>query len=245
MRWRFPFLVLAALSGCETERRSATAPPATTTSSAPAAVAGPPVRIMPLGDSITQGDSYHDTYRRPLWKTLRSEGYDVDFVGSLNTNYGGPPPHSDFDLDHEGHWGWRVDQILAPLRSWLEAAEPDFLLVHLGSNDLFQRQDLESTLDELRRLIEITGEVRPEATILLAQILPTTIEAVNDRIARLNARITALAGPRVIIVDAFTGFDPERMTYDGVHPSPDGEIHLSDVWLESLLRLLAPATETR
>jgi lysophospholipase L1-like esterase len=117
--------------------------------------------------------------------------------------------------------------------------------VHLGSNDLFQRQDLESTVEELRRLIEITGEVRPEATILLAQIIPTTTEAVNDRIARLNARIAALAGPRVILVDAFTGFDPVRMTYDGVHPNADGEIHLSNVWLETLLPLLAEATETR
>jgi lysophospholipase L1-like esterase len=117
--------------------------------------------------------------------------------------------------------------------------------VHLGSDDVFQRQDLESTLGELRRLIEITGEVRSEATTLLAQIIPTTTEAVNDRIAGLNRTITALAGPCVILVDAFTGFDPERMTYDGVHPSPDGEIHLSQVWLESLLPLLADATETR
>lgn len=46
------------------------------------------VRIVPIGDSITQGTLQNDdglshpTYRYWLWQTLKSRGYDVDFVGS-------------------------------------------------------------------------------------------------------------------------------------------------------------------
>jgi hypothetical protein len=40
-----------------------------------------PTRIMPIGDSITQADSNHNSYRRPLWIHLRQAGYNVDFVG--------------------------------------------------------------------------------------------------------------------------------------------------------------------
>jgi acyl-CoA thioesterase-1 len=175
-------------------------------------------RIMPLGDSITQAESGHDSYRRPLFKTLELEGYEVDFVGSLRSNHGGWPPRPDFDLDHEGHWGWRVDQILEELEGWVATAEPDVVLVHLGSNDVFQGQSVASTLDELSRLIDAVRRARPEAAILVARILSTihpdpnrSIEELNDGISRLASKSTERS--RVSIVD-FTGFDPGRMTYD-------------------------------
>ena len=67
------------------------------------------IRIMPLGDSITQGASsgvtdedFQVSYRLDLWDKLRNAGYDVDFVGSLNSG----SSMEDFDADHEGHPGW-------------------------------------------------------------------------------------------------------------------------------------------
>ncbi len=238
-------LVAPLLSACETGQPLTTPPgPAAPAASTPGAM--PLVRIMPLGDSITQGDSKRDTYRRPLWKSLQAEGYNVDFVGSLRLNHRGPPPNDDFDHDHEGHWGWRVDEILGDIHRWAEEHRPDVVLVHLGSNDLFQRQSLESTLDELGELIDTVREVQPRATFLLAQIIPTDSAAANTRIRNLNARIPELAAAtstamsRVIVVDHFTGFDPASQTHDGVHPNADGEIHLSDRWLEALLPVLSP-----
>ena len=43
------------------------------------AVAAPSLRILPLGDSITQGYQSSDTagYRGPLWTLLKNAGYDV------------------------------------------------------------------------------------------------------------------------------------------------------------------------
>jgi len=231
--------------GCSSDGNApSTASPATTSVAQPAP--SEPVRIMPLGDSITQGDADHDTYRRPLWKSLQVEGYDVDFVGSLRGNHRGPAPRDDFDRDHEGHWGWRVDEILARIRGWVEDSEPDVILIHLGSNDVFQGEDVETTLDELGELIDAVRESRPEATFLLAQIIPTTMAHANAGIRELNARIPELAASkssatsRVVVVDHFTGFDATRQTYDGVHPNADGEIHLSDRWLAALADVLIP-----
>ena len=60
------------------------APPATTLTAAPAAAtlsAATPVRVMPLGDSITGSPG---CWRALLWNRLQSTGYpDVDFVGTL------------------------------------------------------------------------------------------------------------------------------------------------------------------
>ena len=45
-----------------------------------AAWATPSLRIMPLGDSITQGAKSENTagYRGPLWTLLKEAGYNVD-----------------------------------------------------------------------------------------------------------------------------------------------------------------------
>src|SRR6476469_5961300 len=64
------------------------------------------VRVMPLGDSITQGDQFHSSYRRPLWKLISEQEMNIDFVGSGKLNFPQHlPPNPDFDLDNEGHWG--------------------------------------------------------------------------------------------------------------------------------------------
>jgi lysophospholipase L1-like esterase len=239
--------LLGAAAGCRSDEVSSTAPRATTTAptQTPTTATPPrPVRIMPLGDSITQGDSDHNTYRRPLWKSLEVEGFRVDFVGSLRAHHRGAPPLDDFDRDHEGHWGWRADEVLDRIRGWIAESEPDVILIHLGSNDLFQNESIESTLSELSEIIDAVRETRPEATFLLAQIIPTTTRAANARIFDLNARIPELAASkskpssRVIVVDQHSGFDAARQTYDGVHPNPDGEIHLSERWLEALEEIL-------
>jgi hypothetical protein len=104
-----------------------------------------PVRIMTLGDSITTHISPYNSYRRPLWFSLRNAAYNVDFTGSRRTDdYGRLPPNPDFDLDYEGHPGWRVDNILPYLRGWADTQRPNIVLVHLGTNDLFQGQTVDS-----------------------------------------------------------------------------------------------------
>src|ERR1051326_6716388 len=55
------------------------------------------VKVMPLGDSITDGITVSGAYRTGLWQRFVGGGYKVDFVGSL---YGGPSNLRDHD--HEG-----------------------------------------------------------------------------------------------------------------------------------------------
>jgi hypothetical protein len=80
---------------------------------------------------------------------LTAAGHEFDFVGSTNEHFAGTPvyPNDDFDRDHEGHWGWRVDQILADLPGWLGSYTPDVALVHLGTNDAFQSQPTNGTIN--------------------------------------------------------------------------------------------------
>jgi acyl-CoA thioesterase I len=76
------------------------------------------VKIMPLGDSITESNTGQFSYRYYLWHLLLAKGYHTDFVGSRHGVGNGPPANPDFDMDHEGHAGWRADEILAQIRVW-------------------------------------------------------------------------------------------------------------------------------
>src|SRR5262245_16433324 len=89
------------------------------------------VRVMPLGDSITDGTQVPGGYRIGLWQRLTTGGYRVDFVG---TQFNGPSPLGDHD--HEGHPGWRIDQIDANIVGWLNSFTPHTVLLHIGTNDV-------------------------------------------------------------------------------------------------------------
>jgi hypothetical protein len=206
-------------------------------------------RIMPLGNSITQARVGHNSYRRPLWHRLAGAGYQVNFVGSQNSNHEGPPANPDFDQDHEGHWGWRADQLLGGISGWAQDHQPDIVLMHVGSNDMFQGQDLNSTVSELEQIIDRLRSVNPQVKILLARLIePTEWNGRWQRIRQLNDAIPGIASHKstsqspVILVDQTQGFNADYDTYDGVHPNPDGESKMADRWFEALARILSPNT---
>ncbi len=203
-----------------------------------------PTRILPLGDSITQGDKNHNSYRRPLGIQLRKAGYNnVDFVGSTRENFQGPSPLSDFDQDHEGHWGWQVDQILERIDSWGRISKPDIVLLHLGTNDINQGQSQESTIEELRELIQRLRRINPRVKTLIAQLIPCGDEA---KIRQFNRRIVDLARNTntqespVIAVDQFSDFNATAGfdTYDGCHPNESGEKKMANRWFAALKKVL-------
>lgn len=113
------------------------------------------IRVLPLGNSITHGTDTHFSYRYNLWKKLTNEKVNIDFIGTMTTNYGGNPPFPDplFDKHHEGHRGWRADQLFAGLANWLPKYTPDIVLLHAGKNDVFMGQTNSVTADETSRLL--------------------------------------------------------------------------------------------
>lgn len=213
-----------------------------------ARVVPPPgaIRIMPLGDSITEGNWRQNSYRRELWRMLAAAGYSVDFVGSSRMNRSFFPPNPDFDRDHEGHWGWRIDEIRGRIEEWVSTAAPDVVLIHLGTNDINRGEKPEDVAAELCELIDAIRRVAPRAQVLVAGIIPAA--GTEAQIARMNdvvrglLRVRGPAGPRVRVVDQFTGFEVAADTYDGVHPNDAGDRKLAERWFDALVDVLpAPA----
>src|SRR6185436_1789723 len=136
------------------------------------------VRVMPLGDSITEGTQVPGGYRIGLWQRLNSNGYRVDFVGS---QFNGPASLGDHD--HEGHPGWRIDQIDANIVGWLQSFTPHSVLLHIGTNDVLQNFNLSTAPTRLSTLIDHITNTAPTAEVFVAQIIPLA-NAGQDAAAR-------------------------------------------------------------
>ena len=95
-------------------------------------------------------------YRVGLWQRLAQGGYTTDFVGS---GFNGPA--SLWDHDHEGHSGWRIDQIDANVVNWVRTYQPRTVLLHIGTNDISQNRDLANAPNRLAAVVDKITEHVP------------------------------------------------------------------------------------
>ena len=188
-------------------------------------------RIMPLGDSITRGmggDPPYTGYRDDLYWLLVNDDWDFDFVGSQSDGSG-------FDADHEGHGGWKAEDILANIDTWLQDSAPDVILLHIGTNDISSGQSNSSTIDEIEGILDRIYAYNPQITILLCKLIPRLETPANEYLQNeeLNGLIEDLynekkdAGYYIYLVDQFNAFkeNPDWRTdymIDNVHPNEDG-----------------------
>jgi PKD repeat protein len=197
--------------------------------------------ILPLGDSITHGSDAYPSYRPLLYQDLRALGYDVDFVGSLDT----PALRAGLDPDNEGHSGYTTAMVLAGLPGWLGMyPSPEVALVHLGTNDAIQSVSRDRTIADLRGIVKALRARNPSTTILVAQIIPTSVASINTRIEALNREIAgleSLSTPQspIVIVDQYSGYNGQTDNQaGGVHPLSSGERKMASRWKASLIPVL-------
>src|SRR4051794_3333390 len=196
-----------------------------------AAVAARPIKIMPLGDSITWGvgSTTTSSYRAALWNRLVNQaGYAVDFVGSQQS---GSLP----DTDNEGHSGWRIDEIAANVDGWLATYQPDVILLHIGTNDMNQNYQVGTAPQRLGGLIDQILAARPTATVLVAKIIPPPDATLQARINAFNAAVPGIVGSRgtrARLVDLSTLAASDLN--DTLHPNDTGYARMAVRWYTAL-----------
>lgn len=219
--------------------------------SAASAVLATPIKIMPLGDSITWGAPVPGGYRLPLYNLLTQAGYEVDYVGTLKENSSPDLP----DSDHEGHSGWVSSDpngthgfggLYQNLGSWLAQVDvPDVILVHAGTND-----GNDASVERLKAIATRLHVLSPTTHIIMTTILghPTANYQFMDRHMAVNKEIEpmvnglAAKGWPVHYLDLYSALDytvPEGRQHpddlsDGLHPSAQGYAKMANAWFGAI-----------
>jgi lysophospholipase L1-like esterase len=194
-----------------------------------------PVKILPLGDSITEGGGQL-CYRPALAKLLKDAGHDVAFVG---------PKEAPAGLRHGGYGGKNAEQI-AELYAGFHATTPaDIVLIHAGHNHFAEEKPVPGILRATESMIASARQANPKVTILLAQVITSGklpkysyLPGLNQQLAKLATKLHR-PEQRVILVDQATGFDWKTdAVADLVHPNAQGAAKMAGQWFEALQPLL-------
>jgi len=224
------------------------------------------LRILPLGDSITQGgrtDRQEYTYRLPLQRLLLQSGVQYDFIGSLRVGlqpeaaWPEVAPGVPFDPDHEGHYGWKTAAVREQLSGWLQLYDPpDIVLIHLGTNDQNAADGIadraerdgrfnEAVVEPLEDMIGLLRARNPRVLVLVGHLNFEGGAAAEIRplVEAMVGRLTTTASP-VVTVPHYQGFiaqpGPGSDTFDWAHPNPQGQEKMARAWFEAMQPYLRP-----
>ncbi len=203
-------------------------------------------RIMPLGDSITNGAGW----RIYLQDLLKADGYTFRMVGGRND----PLQPEGVWSDHGGSAGWTIGSFPYSQEfggadvDWI-GSRPELILLMIGANDM-QWGQAQGAPERLGELLDKIWHDLPQVTIFVAQITPFQVGGrvndqpngalINPMVDAYNAAIPAVvakrvaAGKRAVVVDQHKGFDPATDLKDKVHPNESGHHKIAARWMEAI-----------
>jgi lysophospholipase L1-like esterase len=144
------------------------------------------IKIMAIGDSITDGYGVSGSYRKFLYNELTKKGYSVDMVGSKGNNFMAEYTDSEtgerftYDDDNTGYSGYAIKEyagrngILENLKSTdcLASCKPDIVILQIGTNDVIDNYDMENSGRRLQELVEYIMDNIPESSALFVTTIP-------------------------------------------------------------------------
>ena len=215
-----------------------------------------PIRILCIGDSITQGgraDRDEFTYRWPLFGMLKDAGVNFDFIGSRQRGLQDGahwPDHNGipFDPDHEGYYGAKTAFVRDRIREVLPGlTSPDIALIHLGTND---QNAGDPAAQVVNPLADIIGQLRaknPNVIILVGHLNLKDGAALKIRplVEQMAADLNTKESPVIAVhhykdwieMPSATNTD----TFDWVHPNPKAQRKMAQAWFDAMKPFLRGA----
>ncbi|KAI1093616.1 carbohydrate esterase family 3 protein [Rostrohypoxylon terebratum] len=189
------------------------------------AIAQTNLKIMPLGDSLTE----LACWRAKLWADLKANNMTdrIEFVGSVNNTRECDTVDGDFAKQHhEGHTGYlAIDIAYDHIDGWINDTKPDIVTFMLGTDDIARGRRLEDVVEAYTDMVKTMRQHNEYTKIIVNTIvpLPANMEPVNN----LNDMIPGWAQEQnktesPIYVNDIYPF-PDTLLKDGIYPNDDGE----------------------
>ncbi len=221
--------------------------------------AAEPLRILCIGDSITQGgkkDRDEWTYRLPLQEILREAGVSFDFIGSrqqgLQAEAKWPAVKGQsFDPDHEGYYGAKTASVRDKLKLTLPAlAVPDIALIHLGTNDQKSDDHVATIVKPLEDIVAMLRAKNPKVRVFIGHLSFNGGAALEIRplVEDMAHRLSTADSP-VLTVHHYRDWKENPKTegsdtFDWAHPNPQGQRKMAAAWFAAMKPLL-PTTKNK
>jgi len=206
-----------------------------------------PVRVMPLGDSITSGVEYFDGavdqpvqaervgYRKFLYDRLLAGGYPIDYVGQSGQNAGAAAGLA--DPQNNGYPGVDIEFINAKLLEVLADDSADIILLHIGTNNTPQNA---AAIDSLLVTLDTWEAENHPVLALVATITPKRDASKNAQVDVFNqdlrSRIAARVNDRVLLVEQNLALGMSDISDEpiGLHPNAAGYQKMANAWFDVL-----------
>ena len=204
-----------------------------------------PLRVLLVGDSVTQGSAGDWTWRYRLWRHLEATADGpVDLVGprtDLWDDLADEPGNHDyidpaFDQDHASRWGMTLAFADNPIGDLVETYRPDVVVEMLGVNDLIIGRPPDDVEQDIRNFVLAARAADAGVDVVLAEAVQTWFPGVTE----LNASLADAAaeldepGARVLVADTDDGFLRAEHTYDTSHPDAQGEVLIAAAVADAL-----------
>lgn len=210
------------------------------------------IKLMPLGDSITDGFTVVGGYRNTLCGLIAGDGLNeaVDFVGSSTNGTG-------YDKDHEGHSGFAIAAIPASedvegkgrkgltenIDTWMSVSSPDIVLLQIGTNDVLSLYRMDEAKTRLETLIgKVKAKLADGGKIYLATIPYIAENAAYNKTGKTQAELNTIVDTYNAEVKAIADADDmitladinSQLTLsdlkDGIHPNDGGYSKMGTYW---------------
>lgn len=200
------------------------------------------LRIMPLGDEITQGSKNIDTsYRAGLYQTLQNLGYDnIDLVGSQSS----PKSSLLSDTDHEGHDSL-ISDIAFYIEELLDKADPDVVLLMAGGKEI-PTNKIDNAIDDLDQLITRIMTFRPNVMLFVSNLPMRKNDFQNSRVENLfNPEVPVIVkkhadqGENVYFVDIHSVINTNLLATN-IYPDENGYIKIGEKWAFAIAEMIQP-----
>jgi lysophospholipase L1-like esterase len=207
-----------------------------------------PCKIMPFGDSITQGYNVAGGYRAPLFHLALAADRDITFVGSANDFSVPTVDGMTFPKNHEGHGGYTIEGnngIAQFVSTSIPSYKPNIITLMIGTNDINGNNNLADAPNRLGKLLDAIFMRDANILVVLAQIVPTRTDGTNNAVKTYNAAMPNLVSTRVskgqhiLLVDMYTAFTKDAnykqsLFADNLHPNQAGYNAMADVWFQAV-----------
>lgn len=200
-----------------------------------------PLRILPLGASVTfgVGSTTGNSYRKDLRDTLVQAGHEVNFVGRRK--------NGDFvDNDVEATSGFVISQIANSAGTAAPMFLPNLALIEAGTNNCNSGQPVPDAGENVTRMIDGIFESSPGVTVILALILENKIAEQDACRVDINKQYTNVLAPRYeqsgarfVLIDMRSEDGPMTADlFDTRHPNDVGYRKMAVVWNKGILAAL-------